>query len=444
MTENEQQPSSQGPGAWVTFKESHPAVKAILAGVIVNRLGAFLTIFLVLYLVSKGYSTAEASLALGAYGAGGMVGVLVGGALASRLGARNATVLSMASSAVLLATIVYVPSYPAIVAAVFLVSAVGLMYRPASASLLSELTPDTRQVMIFAIYRWGLNLGTMASPLLGYALFNLRHKSYTVLFWGEALVAVVYALIAFFLIPRKHDEADVAASAKAESSEPAPAADGPSTTEQSAATAGPTGYRAVLRDRRYMFFLIGMLFNTVVYVQYTSTLPLDVAKEHVNVLWYTLAVALNGFMVIVFELPLTKFTQKWPLRLSVVIPWALVGLGEMFYGFPLGGAVILIGTLIWTTAEIMGGPAVFSFPATAGPAHLKPVYISSFQFIFNLGTAIGPVIGGELFLGLGRAVWPTLGLLSAAACVLGLFAFPGAKKAAMDGTPEPEPVTESV
>lgn len=76
--------------------------------------------------------------------------------------------------------------------------------------------------MIFAIYRWGLNLGTMASPLLGYALFNLRHKSYTVLFWGEALVAVVYALIAFFLIPRKHDEADVAASAKAESSEPAP------------------------------------------------------------------------------------------------------------------------------------------------------------------------------------------------------------------------------
>lgn len=372
-----------------------------------------------------------------------MVGVLIGGALASRLGARNATVLSMASSALLLTTIVYVPSYPAKVLAVFLVGLLGLMYRPASASLLSELTPDTRQVMIFAIYRWGLNLGTMASPLLGYALFNLRHKSYTVLFWGEALVAVVYALIAFFLIPAKHDEADVAASAKADTTEPAaePVVEQPAAES---AEPGESGYRAVLRDRRYLFFLIGMLFNTIVYVQYTSTLPLDVAKEHVNVLWYTLAVALNGFMVIVFELPLTKFTQKWPLRLSVVLSWALVGLGEMFYGFPLGGAVILIGTFIWSAAEIMGGPAVFSFPAIAGPARLKPVYISSFQFTFNLGTAIGPVIGGELFLGLGRAVWPTLGLLAAVACVLGLFAFPGADKGAKDGSPEPEPVTESV
>ncbi|GAA1987129.1 MFS transporter [Kitasatospora viridis] len=442
MTENEQQPTSQGPGAWVTFKESNPAVKAILAGVIVNRLGAFLTIFLVLYLVSKGYSTAEASLALGAYGAGGMVGVLIGGALATRLGARNSTVLSMASSAVLLATIVYVPSYPAIVAAVFLVSAVGLIYRPASAALLSELTPDSRQVMIFGIYRWGLNLGTMASPLLGYALFNLRHKSYTVLFWGEALVAVVYALIAWFLIPSKQQEAAAAAAVKAAGADPA--ADPEPGAAAQAAPAEAGGYRTVLRDRRYLFFLIGMLFNTIVYVQYTSTLPLDVAKEHVSVLWYTLAVALNGFMVIAFELPLTKFTQKWPLRLTVVVAWALVGVGEMFYGFPLGGAVILIGTFIWSCAEIMAGPAIFSYPAIAGPGHLKPIYISSFQFTFNLGTAIGPIIGGELFLGLGRMVWPTLGLMAAAACVLGLFAFPGAKKSAVGGSPEPEPVSSTV
>ena len=37
---------------------------------------------------------------------------------------------------------------------VALAGAVGQFYRPASAALLTELTPKHRQVMIFAIYRW--------------------------------------------------------------------------------------------------------------------------------------------------------------------------------------------------------------------------------------------------------------------------------------------------
>ncbi|MDQ1739181.1 MAG: hypothetical protein QOE53_833, partial [Pseudonocardiales bacterium] len=47
-------------GIWRTFNESPTAVKAIFAGVFVNRLGAFLSIFLVLFMTSKGRSPAEA------------------------------------------------------------------------------------------------------------------------------------------------------------------------------------------------------------------------------------------------------------------------------------------------------------------------------------------------------------------------------------------------
>ena len=42
----------------------------------------------------------------------------------------------------------------------------------------------------------------------------------------------------------------------------------------------PAGsYLDVLRDRRYMLFLVAALFNAAVYVQYLSTLPLDVKAE---------------------------------------------------------------------------------------------------------------------------------------------------------------------
>ncbi|NUT90766.1 MAG: MFS transporter, partial [Saccharothrix sp.] len=129
-------------GIWKTFTDSPPAVKAVLGGVFVNKVGGFLNIFLVLYLTALGYSVGQAATALGVYGAGSVVGVLVGGALADRLGARNSTVLSMGGAALLTAALLYLPDYTLLVVAVAVLGAVSQVYRPASATLLSELTPE--------------------------------------------------------------------------------------------------------------------------------------------------------------------------------------------------------------------------------------------------------------------------------------------------------------
>lgn len=389
-------------GIWRTFNESPTAVKAIFGGVFVNRLGAFINIFLVLFMVSEGHSVAEATFALGAYGAGGVLGLLIGGMLADRLGARNATVLSMFSSAVLVASLLYVPSYGLLLIAVAVVGLVSQIFKPASATLLSELTPESRQVMIFAMYRFGLNLGSTAAPLIGYGLYHLDNEHYTLLFWGEALVAVVYGALALVALPRRERI----------SAEPGAGLKAP-----------PAGsYLAVLRNRRYTLFLIAAFLNAAIYVQYLSTLPLDVEAEGVPIFWYTAAVALNGLIVIAFELPLTKVSQHWPFKMLVGLAFGLVGLGVAFYGLPLGPAVIIAGTLIWTLGEVIGAPAVFAFPAMAGPAHLKGRYIGSFQFMFGLGSAIGPVVGGALFTAFGRQVWLILAMVSVVATVLGVYA----------------------
>lgn len=389
-------------GIWRTFSESPLAVKAIFGGVFVNRVGGFLNIFLVLFLTSKGHSPAQASIALGAYGLGGVLGVLIGGMLADRLGARNATVLSMFSSAVLVASLLYLPNYAVLLVAVAIVGLVSLIFRPASATLLSELTPESRQVMIFAMYRFGLNLGTTAAPLLGFALYNFDHQRYTLLFWGEAAVALVYGILALVALPRRPRP------------EVQPAAQEPSGSQGS--------YLSVVRDRRFLMFLIATFFNAAVYMQYLSTLPLDVKAEGVPIFWYTVAVSVNGLMVIAFELPLTKISQHWPFKVSVGTGFFLLGVGVCFYGLPLGPAVIIIGTLIWTVAEIVGAPAVFAYPAIAGPAQLKGRYIGSFQFMFGLGSAVGPMVGGALFSQLGHRVWPVLAIGAAISTVLGLAA----------------------
>lgn len=410
----------QRPTIWATFRESPFAVKAVLAGVFVNKVGGFLSIFLVLYMTTKGYSESRAAVALGVYGAGSMIGVLIGGALADRLGARNATVLSMASAAALTAALLYLPNYSLLLTAVLLVGLVGQIYRPASATLLSALTPDGRQVMIFAMYRFGLNLGAMAAPLIGFGLYQMAGERFTVVFWGEALIAVAYAVLAAFALPPRERERPAA----------------PAGSPVAGTAEASDSYAAVLRDRRYVLYIIAMFFNAAVYMQYLATLPLDVRAEGLPIFWYTLAVSLNGLAVIAFELPMTKLSQNWPYRVNIPIAFLLVGAGVCLYALPLVPAVIIIGTLVWTFGEIIGGPSAFAYPAVAGPAHLKGRYIGAFQFMFGLGSAVGPMIGGALFARYGHDAWL---LLAIGSVLAGLFAIAGVRnpasaQAAPDGS----------
>ncbi|MET9695866.1 MFS transporter [Streptomyces sp. NPDC006529] len=396
-----------------TFTEAPLAVKTLLAGVFINRLGGFLNIFLVLYLTSLGHTPGRATLALGAYGAGTVLGVLIGGSLSARLGARNTTAVSMAGSAALTAALLYLTDYGALLAVVVLAGLAGQMFRPASAALLSELAGPERQVMVFAMYRFGLNLGAMAAPLVGFGLFRLGHDSYDLLFWGEALIALAFAVLAWRTLP----------AGRAAAQDPS-AQDSLAKGHLVKDPAG--GYLAVLRDRRFTLYLLATVLHTAVYTQYLSTLPLDVAAAGLGLVWYTAAVSLNGLLVIAFELLLTKVTQDWPVRVTIGLAFALLGAGVALYGLPMGPAVIVIATLVWTLGEIIGGPAIFSYPAVIAPAPLKSHYLGSFHFAFGLGSALGPVAGGWLFAALGHSFWYAVGAISLLATVLALLALRGA------------------
>ena len=163
-----------------------------------NRLGGFLLVFLVLYLIDRGLTATQAGTALGAHGAGSIVGVLAGGSLADRLGARRAIVGSMAASAVLVVALLHAsvpgrarrglrggrhqPGVPA-----------GRGHRAQPAD-----PPDRQVAPIFATYRLALNLGTTVAPLLGAALVAV---SYPALFYVEAAAMLGYAGIVAVALP---------------------------------------------------------------------------------------------------------------------------------------------------------------------------------------------------------------------------------------------------
>lgn len=385
----------------------------MLVGVLVNRLGAFLQVFLVLFLTNRGFTEVQAGFALACYGAGAFTGIVLGGALADRLGPRYATLLSMIGTALLLIVVLYVRTLPAVYVSVLLCGLVAQLYRPAAAALLSALTPKHQQVMIYAIYRLMINVGTTAAPLLAALLLVV---SYDLLFWVEAAAALVYAVIAAITLPRRPAQAGTVPPKR-----------------------GPKGYRAVLADRRFLLYLVALFINSLVYIQYVSTLPLTMQDAGLATFWYSVLISLNGFIVITCELLVTKVTQRLPIMLVVVAGFTLFGIGQSLYALPLGIAVFVVGTLLWTLAEVIGGPTMMSYAGVVAPEGLRGRYISSMQTMFSLGAAVGPAVGTAGYHLLGRDVWWLFGLT----CLVGMvFALLGMRRptdeAREPGPAEPE------
>jgi MFS family permease len=406
-------------GVFATWRATPRQAKALLAGVFVNKLGGFIQVFLVLFLTDRGFSSGKASLALGLYGAGAVTGTLAGGWLSDRLSARSATLTSMVGSSLLLVSIIYLKYYPLILLAVLLVSTVGQLYRPAAQSLITELTPPDRLVMVTAMYRLCLNLGTTVAPLVGVALASV---SYNLLFWAEALAALSYAVIALLFLPR---------GAVKPKAKPSPAAAG--------GKASRSGYRALLDDPRYLVFLVAFLLLCVVYCQYTAALPLAVVHAGLSTWWYGAAISMNGFIVVTCEVAATRFVQKWPIRLTQFSGFALLAIGYSIYAIKMVPVFLILGTLMWTLSEVVGAPTVWAYPGVVAPAHLRGRYFGAMQSMYGLGSTLGPIVGVALFTHLGQRFFLVAAGVAVVATAVGQVGMRGPAK---PRTPEPAPAAE--
>ncbi|MEU3525160.1 MFS transporter [Streptomyces sp. NPDC038707] len=362
----------------------------VLVGMLVNRLGNFLQIYLVLYLTAKGFSATEAGFALGAYGVGSVVGVLVGGSASDRIGYAWTIVGSMALAGLGTLSLPHLGSLPLVIVVAAVIGLLAQMYRPASSALLVERTPEHHHVMVFAVYRMAFNLGTTVGPLLGALLIS---HSYNLIFYLEAGAQLSFAVFALVLA-RSGGMAEQA---------------------ERHADAPRRSYAAVLRDTRYVLFLLALFLNAVVYIQHTSALPLQIKADGHGVAFYSSLLSLNAVMVICLELLFTKYVQHLPGKVAVALGIGLVGVGMNLYVAGPGMAMYVVATVVWTAGEMIGTPTASAWPGKVAPEHLRGRYIAAAAFPMQIGYAVGPVLGVAAWQLSHASVWWLSGLLTVGA-----------------------------
>src|SRR5262245_48070088 len=105
-------PRAADESVFTTLRSFPRPIWILFGGVFLNKFGTFVVPFLTLYLTRRGFTAADAGLAIGAYGLGRLAAAFIGGHLADTLGRRKTIVLSMMLAAVCMVLLAQARSLP--------------------------------------------------------------------------------------------------------------------------------------------------------------------------------------------------------------------------------------------------------------------------------------------------------------------------------------------
>ncbi|MFF3774766.1 MFS transporter [Streptomyces sp. NPDC002232] len=378
--------SSTTPSA---FRGLPSVVWTVFAGTIVNRLGYLVTPFLVFFLASRGVTGAETSYVLGALGAGNLIGPAVGGVLADRLGRRPTMLIGLIGAAAAQGALFLAPGVWTMAAAALLISAAGSTVSPAAYALLADAVDGEGRRRAYALFGWGVNIGTAVAGVLG---GYLAAQGYWLLFAVDAGSMLLYALV-------------VAVRLK----EPERAA-APDRREDGA------GYGVVARDRLALLLLPLFGVQLFVYSLTEVALPLAVRDSGLSPAVYGAMAAVNAVVVVALQPFATARLARFPQLVVQSAGSVLIALGVALTGLADGVAGYTVSVVVWSLGEVVVAGIAAGVFADLAPAHARGRYQGAFSWTWGLARFGALTLGVTAYTTLGPgALWWTALLAGTAA-----------------------------
>jgi MFS family permease len=331
----------------------------------------------------------------------------------------------MTCAAPLVASIPLVRGMPLVLLAVVALSGLAIQaYRPAAAVLLAELMPEQHKVMGFSMMRIALNIGAAVAPLLAAVLIQVN---WDLLFWLDGATAALWALLAFMLLPKRTATRHPAGSG------------GPSVPAMSARAV----YGTLVRDTRFLCYLVAGVFGMIVYAGSLAVLPLDIVSAGYPVGLYSTVLVISSVVLITCELKITTYIVRIPKYLAGLFGNLVSGLGFVCYGLLAAHPFfVMAGALLAVSGLMIHGPSTAAHPATF-PVELRSRYIATKETLSGLAATIGPMLGLFIWSQFGgSAFWAFCALLSVTAGTMHIYGL--RPPPAPIPVPEPEPTPEVV
>ncbi|MFJ9589286.1 MDR family MFS transporter [Streptomyces acidicola] len=337
---------------------------------LVNRLGGFVATFMALYLtLDRGYSATYAGLVASLHGLGGVISSLGGGVMADRIGRRPTLLIAQTATAVSVALLGFVRDPVAIAAVAFLVGAASNASRPAVQAMMADIVRPEDRVRAFSVNYWAINLGfAVSSAAAGF----IAEVSYLAGFLIEAGMTMACAIVVFAKVPESR----------------------PTSIAKEAEGRPEVGLGTVLRDGRFMA-VVGLSFLVaLIFQQGAVGLPVAMGAAGFTPADYGMAIALNGVLIVVLQLPITRFIEHRDPRRLLVISSVLAGYGFGLTAFAGSVGVFALTVCVWTLAEIVNAPTQTGLVVRLSPVHGRGRYQGMYTMSWSVAALVAPLMSG--------------------------------------------------
>lgn len=368
-----------------SFRGLPPVVWTIFAGTIVNRLGYLVTPFLVFFLASRGVTGTETSYVLGALGAGNLIGPAVGGILADRIGRRPTMLIGLIGAAAAQGALFLAPGVWTMAAASLLISTAGSTVSPAAYALLADAVDSERRQRAYALFGWGVNIGTAVAGVLG---GYLAAHGYWLLFAVDAGSMLLYAGV---VVTRLKEPA----RATLPKTKDGQRKDG-------------IGYGVVLRDRLALLLLPLLGIQLFVYSLTEVALPLAIRDSGLSPAVYGAMAAVNAVLVVALQPFATARLAKLPQLAVQSAGSALIAAGVALTGVADGIVGYTVSVVVWSLGEVVVAGIAAGIVANLAPAHARGRYQGAFSWTWGMARFAALTLGVAAYTTLGpAALWWT-------------------------------------
>lgn len=300
---------------------------------LINRAGTMVIPFLSLYLINDvGLTLENVGIVMSCFGAGSLIGSWLGGTLTDKFGYYKVMLFSLFSSGVLFVALQFLHTYESICAGIFILMIVADCFRPAAFVALIAYSKPENKTRSVTLIRLAINLGFSAGPAVGGII--ITSLGYVGLFWVDGLTCILASILLLVVLNPK--KARVMDSSKNENP------------------------KSAYGDGYYWVFVAAMILFGFCFVQYFSTVPIYYSNIYeLSEFKIGLLLAMNGFLIFAFEMPLIKYLEKLNYSKTnyVIFGLALVGLSFILFNLFSWAGILVIGMLLMT----LGGEMI-AFP----------------------------------------------------------------------------------
>lgn len=362
----------------------------------VNRLGAMVIPFLSIYLNEDlHFSYEKISWVMTAYGLGSLFGSWLGGVLCDRIGYYKVILLSLIFTGLNFLWVMHVSSFLMICVSFFVLITIADMGRPGFFVALSAYSKPENKTRSLTLIRLAINLGMGAGPMLGGILIGtLGYKS---LFYVDGISCLAAAfLMTRILHPKKAKELDKEVV--------------------------PNKPRSPWRDKAFVLFIIALALFATIFVPIFSVVPVFYRSVHqLSEVSIGLLIGLNGFLIVVFEMPLIAWLQrkKWTIIGFTIFGLWLTALSFLLLIWESWTAIVIVAMVFMTLGEMIAFPFSNKFALDRSKFGKQGAFMGLYTMAFSVAHIFGHNIGMQVTAAYGfKVTWLLFGGLALIAWLL--------------------------